>query len=1647
MARATLPADGLSLLPSLHAGTDPRHRLHSSLAELWARGQRVDWRALTGPPPREHPGLPTYPFQRQRHWLPDAGTDCPLPPAPATGVAATGVVATPAPATGVVATRWLAGTTSTTPGSDVVAGVSAPGQWSEIVQQLLDTPSEERRAVLFSHVRREVASVIGLQSPDLLAADQGLFDLGVDSLMAVDLARRLERALGRQLPTTLAIDHPTVDALTDHLLELGTSLHLFHGASGAPAPATTFVDEPIAIVGMGCRFPGGADSPQQFWDLLRTGTDAIVDVPPSRWEASAFYDPDPDAPLKMYTSKGGFLSGPVDEFDAETFGIAPREAMAMDPQQRLLLEVTWEALEDAGMPVGGLVGSSTGVYVGINTGDYMQLLSTSGLPDIDAYVATGNTFSVAAGRLSYLFGLQGPSMAIDTACSSSLVAADLACRSLHQRHVDLALVGGVNLMLSPATSISLAKMRALAPDGRCKAFDATADGYGRGEGCGVVVLKRLSDALADGDRVWATIRGTAVNQDGRSAGLTVPNGPAQQALIRDALGSGAIAPQMVDYVEAHGTGTPLGDPVELQALAAVLGDERDEDRPLLVGSVKTNIGHLEAAAGIAGLIKLALAIHYGEIPPHLHFLHPNPYVDWDRLPVTVPTTLAEWPKHSGPRIGAVSSFGFSGTNAHVVMGDAPLGTVDEPAAFADKGLDRPQLLLLTGRSSEARVGLAAKYRDMLVGVAGAPDESEQFAGICDATAICRSHHDYRLALVASSAGDAADRISNWQKDSPVAGVHSGRVTGPPPRLLLVFSGQGAQWPRMGADLLDEPVFRTTFMACDEIVRERAGWSPLEELLANEPRSRLEDTEIAQPVVFAVQAGLVALWKAWSVEPDAVTGHSVGEIAAAFVAGTLDLEDAVRIVLERGRLMQPAKGAGRMAVLGLPPAAVEELLLELDGQLSIAAFNGPRSTVVTGPAVYIDKVVEAVRARHLFCRALPGPYAFHSPDMASAAASLVDNLNWLRPKPPAIPLFSTVTGQLVEHALGGDHWGDNVRLPVQFASAVRNAIEAGPTVALEIGPHPVLATDLRQLLGRDDTSGSVLASMERGRDSREVALGSLGALYVAGFGLDHARRCSRPRLSVPLPTYAWHRTRYWMAGARAGGPNAKAEERALGGYAMLGRKFASLRASGEKYFEVEVGPQDHPDLFRDRIEGVPLLPLTTAVELALASARHEMGGTSFVVRDFSTPNDIVLPDDQGVTMQLVMAPDDDGDYKIELFAARCDQGTTPLASAWVVPDGPEKPEKLPEARKPDWTEKPHWTEKVPSDIEPPRQVKARLDEIALLDRPTIPGNGPASSVERVWTGPGEALAMIRTGDEAPSRGTYIANPALLTRALELLGIAAGAGGDLVLSGFRRLRVKRSFGDTIWAHARVVPSGPNPVSGELRIWDRSEELLAEFDGAELRPCDPGAVRIALRHNLEGLLYGTEWQAATSSSDVFATSAAVRDESPGTWLVYGSEGDLVDELTETLAQQGHHVVVAEATSTSAQTSHASGLDRRRCSVDPTRPGDVAALVSDLVGAGQVGAGLRRCRPSVQARSVQARPRSGVSCSSGCRPRRPLICGSTTSIAPVVVYCTWYRPSLITRTTPPPVSGSSPGAPSRSGPTDLPSPRRLLLYGASVA
>ncbi|HEX8053993.1 MAG TPA: beta-ketoacyl synthase N-terminal-like domain-containing protein, partial [Thermoleophilaceae bacterium] len=1071
------------------------------------RGAALDW-AAAAPPAGPALELPTYPFERRRHWLPEGGGDDGRAEPPA---------------------------------EEPEAVADPTGPEGELLVRLLDLPPPDRRPELVAHLRTEVAEVIGLDSPDVLEPHQGFFEVGMDSLMAMQLQTRLAEALDRELPATLALDHPTVDALADHLLAevLAQGSHATARRNGARRTR----DDPIAIVGMSCRFPGAPDL-DAFWRLLDDGVDAVTAVPPTRWDADAFYDPDPDAPMRMNTRSGGFLDVPVDEFDAEMFGIAPREAAGMDPQQRLLLEVAWEALEDAGLPVNELSGTETGVFVGINTSDYMQLLSSSGGADIDPYVATGNTFSVAAGRVSYLLGLQGPSLALDTACSSSLVAAHLACQSLHGGECEAAVVGGVNLMLAPATSIGMAKLRALSPDGRCKTFDASADGYGRGEGCGVVVLKRLPDAVAAGDRIAGVIRGSAVNQDGRSAGLTVPNGPAQEALVRDALRRARVDPAQVGYVEAHGTGTPLGDPIELQALGAALGEGRDPERPLQVGSVKTNFGHLEAAAGVAGLIKVTLAMRHGRIPRHLHLSDPNPYIPWDELPIAVPTEPVDWPRGDEPRVAGISAFGFSGTNAHLVVAEPPPEAAPvaapEPApvaappetAPAAAPAERPDLLVLSARSPESLSDLAGRFATSL------RERGDEFRDVCRSAALRRTHHAHRLAVAAASGHEAAERLAAFAGAGAAPGVVAGQPVADGRRLVFAYCGQGAQWVGMGRALAAaEPAVQATLARCDELIRDRAGWSPIEELDAPEARSRLGDTEIAQPVLFSLQLALTELWRSWSIRPDSVVGHSVGEVAAACVAGALDLEQAIDVVLARGRVMQPLKGRGAMAAIGLPPAEVEELLR---AGVSVAAINSPSTTVVSGDTAAVEAVVAAAGERQAFARMLPGGYAFHSQQTAPCREPLVEALASLEPREPAIPVISTVTGRRAgRDDLDAEHWGRNVTDRVEFAVALDAACDGEHNLVVEIGPHPVLATAVTQCLAAAGKGGAAIASMRRGDGSRATALEALGALHVAGHPVDHRRLREAGRF-VSIPTYAWQRRRHWLRAARVTEPGRRVD---------------------------------------------------------------------------------------------------------------------------------------------------------------------------------------------------------------------------------------------------------------------------------------------------------------------------------------------------------------------------------------------------------------------------------------------------------------------------------------------------------------------------
>ncbi|HMB08389.1 MAG TPA: beta-ketoacyl synthase N-terminal-like domain-containing protein, partial [Isosphaeraceae bacterium] len=728
---------------------------------------------------------------------------------------------------------------------------------------------------------------------------------GLGSLEAVNLAGELQDWLGRALTPTLAYEYPTIEALARHLAG---------EPERAPEPSPASIGDGakrggIAIIGIGCRFPG-AEGPEAFWELLKGGVDAIGAVPADRGDTES-------ERARSHASiprRGGFLSR-VDRFDADFFGIAPREAVGMDPQQRLLLEVAWEALEDAGLVPERLAGSPAGVFLGISTNDYGRLAGRGRRSGQD-YLLTGNAASIAANRLSYLFDLRGPSLAIDTACSSSLVAVHLACQSLRRGEATLALAGGVNLILAPEIGANFAKAGFLAPDGRCKAFDAQADGYVRGEGVGVVVLKPLARALADGDPVYAVIRGGAVNQDGRSNGLTAPNRQAQEEVLRASYRQAGVAPGQVQYVEAHGTGTFLGDPIEAKALGAVLAEGRAAGAPCALGSAKTNIGHLEAAAGVAGLIKVALALKHRAIPPSLHFRAPNPHVPFDALPLRVATELAPWPEVDGPALAGVSSFGFGGTNAHVVLEGAP---AEPDLTKSEEGTDEVRLLPLSARTPDALRALAGSYRGVLGHIP--LDDLAYSAGVR------RSHHEHRLALVARSREDMLAQIDAFLRGESRPGLAVGRApSGRRPGFAFVFSGQGGHYVGMGRTLLDrEPVFRAALEACDRELQAIAGWSLLHELTTDERALRFHDTGVIQPVLFALQVALAALWKSWGIVPHAVVGHSLGEAAAAHVAGALSLPDALRVVIHRARLMRRVAGRGRTAAVALMPDEAERLL--------------------------------------------------------------------------------------------------------------------------------------------------------------------------------------------------------------------------------------------------------------------------------------------------------------------------------------------------------------------------------------------------------------------------------------------------------------------------------------------------------------------------------------------------------------------------------------------------------------------------------------------------------------------------------------------------------------------------------------------------
>ncbi|WP_436840483.1 type I polyketide synthase [Streptomyces flavofungini] len=1004
----------------------------------------------------------------------------------------------------------------------------------------------DREAALLDLVRRQAADVLGHASADDVHVTRAFRELGFDSLTAVELRNLIGAATGLRLPTTLVFDYPTATALAAHL-----HTELFGDESATPLPAATGAaadDEPLAIIGMSCRFPGGVRSPEDLWRLVADGVDAIADFPADRgWDTEGLFHSDAERAGTSYVREGGFLYD-AGQFDAKFFGINPREALAMDPQQRLLLETSWEAFERAGIDPASLGGSQIGVFAGTNGQDYTA--GVDHVPDeVEGYLGIGNAASVASGRISYTFGLEGPAVTVDTACSSSLVALHLAAQALRQGECTMALAGGVSVMSTPATFVEFSRQRGLAADGRCKAFADAADGTGWGEGVGMLLVERLSDARRNGHRVLAVVRGSAVNQDGASNGLTAPNGPSQRRVIHAALANAGLTPADVDAVEAHGTGTTLGDPIEAQALLATYGKERSADRPLWLGSIKSNIGHTQAAAGVAGVMKMVMAMRHGVLPKTLHVDAPSAEVDWSAGAVELLTGARDWPRHadSAPRRAGVSAFGVSGTNAHVIVEQAP---ADVPAAPDESSADAepPTCVtpfVLSAKTPEALREQAGRLHEHLLSQAGTG--GGQTAGIGEvgwSLAVARSRFEHRGVVLGRDRDEllaGLDRLARGDDrttprgDGTADDVSAGRVVvgqaqGGTARPVFVFPGQGAQWAPTARRLLDEsPVFAQRMRECGDALSPFVEWDLFDQLSGE----NVDRVDVAQPLLFAVTVSLAAVWQASGVEPAAVVGHGPGEIAAACVAGVLSLDDAARVVALRSLALRELSGRGGTVSVPLPEAEVLELIAARDGLIELAAVNGPAECVVSGATEALDELVAQCAARGVRADVLAAGHGAHTARVEAVEAHLAQALAPVVSRPADVPVFSSLTGERLDAGTPMDagHWYRNLRHTVRFEQSVRALLAEGHGLFAEMSPHPVLTTAVRATADAAGTPAVALGSLTRDEGGAHRLMTAVAQAHAHGAELDWQALFPGARTLVDLPTYAFQHEHFWLVDGR------------------------------------------------------------------------------------------------------------------------------------------------------------------------------------------------------------------------------------------------------------------------------------------------------------------------------------------------------------------------------------------------------------------------------------------------------------------------------------------------------------------------------------
>lgn len=1385
--------------------------------------------------------------------------------------------------------------------------------------------------------------------PQAIDIREPFTNYGLTSVDAVGLSGDLEEWLGLSLSPTLAYDYPTIETLARHLAGERDALESIRMNRETET-------EPIAIVGIGCRFPGAKD-PEAFWQLLRDGVDAITETPADRWDINAFYDPDPDVPGKMNTRWGGFLER-VDQFDPHFFGISPREAGRMDPQQRLLLEVAWEALEDAGQAPHRLAGTQTGVFIGIGGIDYSHLQIRYGdFPfDIDAYAGTGNAHSIAANRLSYLLDLRGPSLPVDTACSSSLVAIHLACQSLLHGESTLALAGGVNLILFPGVTISFSHARMMAADGRCKTFDARADGYVRSEGCGIVVLKRLSAALRDGDHIYAVLRGSAVNQDGRTAGITVPNGLAQQAVMRQALTRAGITADQLSYIETHGTGTALGDPIEVQAIAEVLGEARTADLRCVLGSVKANIGHLETAAGVAGLIKVLLCLKHSEIPAQIHFEKLNPRISLENTPLVIPSGRQPWPARERPRFAGVSSFGFGGTNAHIVLEEAPRR---EPA---HNDLERPlHVLALSAKSAPALKELARRFEHHL-----AAHPTEPLADVCFSANAGRAHFAYRLAATADSAGQLRAQLTAFIAGREASGLRSSHVQSKSaPRVVFLFTGQGSQYPGMGRRLYEtQPIFCRALDRCAEALRPYLK-QPLLSVLFPEPgvASPLDETAYTQPALFALEYALAELWRSWGIEPDAALGHSVGEYVAACVAGVFGPEDALKLIAERGRLMQALPQNGEMAVVFAGEARVIEALTPFLEQVSIAGVNGLDNTVISGAREAVRVVLKNLESAGIRTQLLNVSHAFHSPVMEPILDAFEQLASQVRFEAPRIPLISNLTGRALEagEIPGARYWRRHIREAVRFAVGMKTLAEQGHDLFLELGPAPTLLSMGRTCLPKG--TGTWLPSLRKGKADWQCMLDSLGALYTrgaevdwTGFDRDYQRR------KLPLPTSPFERKRYWLnlVGPRLPVPHTGSPTWGVGNHResvqspslhpLLGRRLRSALSMVQ--FESTISASALPYLADHRIHGSAVLPATAYMDMALAAAEEALEHTGSAIQvEMAFQQALFLPENGGRTVQLILYPMTAGETSFQVFSLPGDEGngkggwTLHARGKLRLVNAAQSAQGRPSLRELQAS----FREEVPAS-----ELYRRLRESGLQYGPAFQG------VKGLWRRDGVALGQVELPGTLESEAkTYWIHPALLdaciqvmAAALPIQGAYAGEEDTYLPSGMASLRIYNRPGTRLWSHAVLRPGAAlasDILEGDVHLIDEAGQVVAEVLGLRLTRLGRDTKR-ATPLNLDDWLYRLMWQPRALVGEGQAhgriplpqTGFPIDRTRPGSWLIFADSGGVGQALAERLQARGEMCCIVSP----GETYQRSEQDH--FCINPASPADLRQLLEDTLQSG---------------------------------------------------------------------------------------------------